>query len=210
MASYLPHAGTRGHVAPRRSRGVTRGHAGHVGSRGVTRGRAGSHEDTCDHVRSRAITCDHVRSRAITCDHVDTYHSKEDERRKSTHAVESAAFSTVSWCWPRVSRPELRTRMSRATWIVDAWKRRKCVPSSPSSCTSLVRMPKTWPKISSVRPTVRLSQSAAIETMPATSADCRLEIGTSSRHSITITLRSSSGTSSVEKSTCRSGVGRVP
>ena len=51
---------------------------------------------------------------------IASYHSKEDARRKSTQAVERAAFSMLSWCWPRVSRPVLRTRMSSATWTVAA------------------------------------------------------------------------------------------
>ena len=64
------------------------------------------------------------------------------------------------------------------------------------------------PKISSVRPTVRLSQSATIETILATSAACRLLIGTSSKHSMTITFRSSSGASRAWNSTCLSRRGQ--
>ena len=129
-------------------------------------------------------------------------HSKEDARRKATAPTERAAFSTLSWSWPRVSRPELRTRMSSAIGMVAAWKRRKCAPSSPSSSASFCRMANACERISSVRPTVRLSQSAMIETMLATSCACRLSMGTSRRHSITRTFRSSSGASSAWKSTC--------
>ena len=43
-------------------------------------------------------------------------HSNDDARKKVTAPMERAAFSADSTSWPRVSRPELRTRMSRAMW----------------------------------------------------------------------------------------------
>ena len=134
--------------------------------------------------------------------------STDAARKKLTHPTESCVFSSVSSFDDRVSRPVLRTRMSSAMWIVAEWNRRKCAPSSPSSRASLDMIEKACLKISSVRPRDRFSQSATMLTMFATSGACRLSSGISSRHSITSTLRSSSGTSSAAKSTCgERGVG---